>query len=68
MTSSADPDSGGVRFGFFLRLGVVDLVAACVATSGDVERSRLSDSRTGACRGDAGLTRFFCIERINGGP
>jgi hypothetical protein len=69
MTSCGEPDSGGVRFGFFLRLGPVDLVAACAETSGDVERSRLSDERTGTCRGDAGLATIFCIiERINSKP
>ena len=78
MTSCWEPGSGGVRFGFFLRLGAVDLVvvvaaaaaaAACVATSGVVERGRLSDERTGACRDDAGLARVFCIiERIKSKP
>lgn len=62
MTSCGDPGSGGVRFGFFVRLGAVDLTVACVTTSGDVERGRLSDERTGA-------ETFFCIiERINSRP
>src|SRR6266566_2103513 len=69
MTSCGEPDSGGVRFGFFLRLGPVDLVGARVETSGVVERGRLSDERTGACRGDAGLATLLCIiERINSKP
>jgi hypothetical protein len=45
MTSCGDPQSGGVRFGFFVRLGAVDLLGARVAASGDVERGRLSDER-----------------------
>jgi hypothetical protein len=62
-TSSGVPGSGGVRFGFFLRLGAVDLVVACV---GDVERGRLSDERTGACEGDVRVERLSCImERVN---
>jgi hypothetical protein len=62
MTSCGDPQSGGVRFGFFVRLGAVDLLGARVAASGDVERGRLSDERASA-------GRFFCIiERINSSP
>jgi hypothetical protein len=68
MTSSEDPDSGGVCFRFFLRLGAVDLVTAWRATSGDIERGRLSGDWRDACGGDADLTFDCIIERIKNKP